>query len=91
MVKKLLAKQSVKVAEGQVTGAQQQGSVWTVTLDNSKNLTADLSISSAGVVPNQSFISEGILDSKGCCPSTHSFTSKLPAMGISHRPVDPYG
>ncbi|KAL1964577.1 hypothetical protein VTN77DRAFT_6874 [Rasamsonia byssochlamydoides] len=74
---KLLSKHGVKVLkERKVVAAAQESNHWTVTLDNGDTLTADVYISSTGVVPNNGFIPPEFLDKDGWVPVDEHFRVK---------------
>ncbi|KAF7182645.1 hypothetical protein CNMCM7691_002306 [Aspergillus felis] len=63
---KYLVSRGVKVIKGhKVTEAVNHGSSWTVNLSNGQSLTADVYVSTAGLIPNSSYIPRDFLDEAG--------------------------
>lgn len=63
---KMLKQKNVKVITStRVTGAEASGNAWSVSLDNGEKISADLYIPTTGVIPNNGFIPEQLLDGDG--------------------------
>ncbi|RHZ61565.1 hypothetical protein CDV55_104254 [Aspergillus turcosus] len=63
---RFLVDRGVKLIKGhKVMDAVNNGSSWTVNLSNGQSLTADLYVSTAGVLPNSSYIPRDFLDAEG--------------------------
>jgi NADH dehydrogenase FAD-containing subunit len=83
----LLEKQGVKIHIGrQVVDIRQdqEAKEWTVTLDTGDKITADLSVSTTGLLPNNSFLPQGLLSADGWVKVNAEFQ----VLGDSNQIID---